>query len=692
LGQKLRLIIKNREISWLSFNERVLQEAEDNSTPLFERLKFLGIFSSNLDEFFRVRVATTKRFMLLKKKDREQIKFFETKKVIEKIHESVVKLQNRFDLVYKTIKEELTAHNVFIINEEQLTEQQTTDTINYFKSQVLSRLVPILFDEIGTLPKLKDHTLYLAIKMQNEQGEKNYALVEVPTNEISRFFVLPSKSEEKYILLLDDVIRVSLPILFSNLDYTKFEAYTVKVTLDAEIDIDLNLVDISFLEKMKTSLKQRQKGQPVRFLYDKDTPKDLLKTFVQGMNLSKEDLISGQRYHNFKDFMSFPKLGLNALTYSKKTPISIPELEASKSIIHAVLKKDYILHHPYQSFDYVVRLLRESAIDPYVKTIRISLYRVAKNSNIVKALINARKNGKKVIVLMELQARFDEESNIYWSNKLKEAGAEVLFGIPNLKVHTKLCIIKRVIGSEVQRIAHIATGNYNGDTAKLYCDSGLFTSNPVILDEALKVFNLIRNQDKYTTELEKYEFKQLMVSPINSKTEIIRRLEKESKFAKNGSPAYVIFKMNSLTDIEVIEALYKASCASVHVALIVRGICCLIPGIKGLSDNIRIVSIVDKYLEHARIYLFGNGGKEKIFMGSADLMTRNLDNRIELCVPLLDKNVREEISKMLEIQLKDNVKARLIDKLESNNYVPKSIPKIRSQEEFYLYLKNRYKI
>jgi polyphosphate kinase len=670
----------------------VLQEAEDKSTPLFERLKFLGIFSSNLDEFFRVRVATTKRLMLLKKKDREQAKFFETKKVIEKIHETVVKLQNRFDLVYNQIKEELTEHNIFIINEDQLTEQQTTDTITYFKSEVLSRLVPILFEDSKTLPELKDHTLYLAIKMTNEEGKKNFALLEMPTNEISRFFVLPSTNEENYILLLEDVIRVSLPILFSNLEYTEFEAFTAKVTLDAEIDIDLNLLDISFLEKMKKSLKQRQKGKPVRFIYENNIPKDLLKVFIEGLELSKEDLISGQRYHNFKDFMSFPKLGFDTLNYKDQTPIPIPNLETSKSMLDAILKKDYILHHPYQSFDYVVRLLRESAIDPYVKTIRISLYRVAKNSNIVKALINARKNGKKVIVLMELQARFDEESNIYWSKKLQEAGAEVLFGIPNLKVHTKLCIIKRVIGNEVQHVAHIATGNYNGSTAKLYCDSGILTANPIILEEVLKVFNLIRNQDNYKTELEKYKFNNLMVSPINSKSEIIRRIEKEAKFAKDGAPSYLIFKMNSLTDIEVIEVLYKASGAGVRIALIVRGICCLIPGVKGLSENIRVISIVDRYLEHARIYLFGNGGKEKIFMGSADLMTRNLDNRIELCIPILDSDVKEEISKMLEIQLKDNVKARLIDKAESNNYIPTSIPKIRAQDEFYLYLKNKYKI
>lgn len=692
MGRKLKLIIKNREISWLSFNERVLQEAEDSTTPIFERLKFLGIFSSNLDEFFRVRVATTKRLMLLKKKDREQAKFFETKKVIEKIHETVVELQNRFDRIYKSIKEELTEHNVFIINEKQLTQQQTTDTIKYFKSEVLPRLVPILFNKNRPLPKPKDHTLYLAIKMQDETGDTNYALLELPTSEISRFYVLPSETEEKFILLLEDVIRVALPILFSNLSYSKFEAYTIKVTLDAEIDIDLNLVEISFLEKMKKSLKQRQKGNPVRFIYDKEIPEDLLSIFIENMELTSEEQIPGQRYHNFKDFMSFPKLGLDSLSYPKVPPIPIPALESSKSIIDSIIEKDYILHHPYQSFDYVIRLLREAAIDPFVKSIRISLYRVAKNSNIVKALINARKNGKKVIVLMELQARFDEESNIYWSKKLQEAGAEVLFGIPNLKVHTKLCIIKRVKEEKEQFIAHIATGNYNGDTANLYCDSGLFTANPVLLEETKRVFDLIRNQHNFKTEIEKYTFNELIVSPINSKSEIIRRLEKESAFAKKGKAAYVIFKMNSITDIDIIEALYKASSNGVKIALIVRGICCLIPGISGLSENIKVVSIIDKFLEHARIYVFGNGGDEKIYMGSADLMTRNLDNRIELCVPLLDPDVREEISKMLEIQLNDNVKARIIDSKESNEYIPKEIPRIRSQEEFYTYLKNKYQL
>lgn len=690
MGRKLKLIIKNREISWLSFNERVLQEAEDPSTPIFERLKFLGIFSSNLDEFFRVRVATNKRLMLLKKKDREQGKFFETKKVIQKIHETVVALQNRFDQTYRSIKEELKEHNIFIINEKQLTQQQTTDTLLYFRSEVLPRLVPILFNADRPLPKPKDHTLYLAIKMQDESGKKNYALLELPTSEISRFYVLPSSTDEKFILLLDDVIRVSLPILFSNLSYTKYEAYTIKVTLDAEIDIDLNLVDISFLEKMKKSLKQRKKGTPVRFIYDKEIPEDLLNIFIKNMNLASEEQIPGQRYHNFKDFMSFPKLGMDDLTYSKTPPIPIPELESSKSIIDAILKKDYVLHHPYQSFDYVIRLLREAAIDPDVKTIKISLYRVAKNSNIVKALINAKKNGKKVIVLMELQARFDEESNIYWSKKLEEAGAEVLFGIPNLKVHTKLCIIKREKDGKEQSIAHIATGNYNGDTAKIYCDSGLFTANPVILNETKKVFELIRNQDSFKNELDKYEFKELIVSPINSKSEIIRRIEKEIQFAKEGKKAYLIFKMNSITDIEIIESLYKASSKGVKIALIVRGICCLIPGVPGLSENIKVISIVDKFLEHARIYVFGNGGKEKIYMGSADLMTRNLDNRIELCVPLTAPDVREEISKMLEIQLNDSVKARIIDAKESNEYVPAKIPRIRSQDEFYTYLRNKY--
>jgi polyphosphate kinase len=685
LGSKVKVILKNREISWLSFNERVLQEAEDPNTPLIERLKFLGIFSSNLDEFFRVRVATNKRLLLLKKKIREEAQFHETKKVLEKIHDKVLSLQERFDTIYKKIRKELKEHDIFIINEEQLTLEQVEDTLAYFKSEVLPKLIPILIGGERPLPELKDRAIYLAIKMQGEQKKKGYALVEIPTEEISRFFVLPKKSnEQSYILLLDDVIRISLHLLFSNLPYDEFEAYTVKITRDAELDIDSD-VSLNIMEQMRKSLKQRKKGDPVRFIYDKDIPDDILKIFKQGMSLSKEELIPGQRYHNFKDFIGFPKNGNRELTYQFPKPIPIPELENSRSIMASIKKKDFLLNHPYQSFDYVVRLLREAAIDPDVTTIKITLYRVAKKSNIVKALINAIKNGKKIIVVMELQARFDEESNIYWSNKLQEEGAEVRFGIPNLKIHTKLCIIEREEKGETIRYAHMATGNYNGRTARLYCDSGILTANQKLLKEANKVFSLIQK-----FEPNKYEFKEIMVSPINMKSEIIRLIENEIEISNSGGKGYVKFKMNSLVDPDVIYWLYNASNAGVKVELIVRGICTLIPGVKNMSENIKIISIVDMYLEHARIYIFGNGGDEKVYMGSADLMTRNLDHRIELCFPILDDDVKSEIQKMIEIQLRDNVKARKIEMLDSNKYVKHTIPAIRSQHEFYNFLKSKY--
>lgn len=686
MNSKTKVILKNREISWLSFNERVLQEAEDPNTPLIDRLKFLGIFSSNLDEFFRVRVATNKRLLLLKKKVLEEAQFHETKNVLEKIHGKVILLQERFDTVYKNIKKELRKHDIFIVNEDQLTLDQVEDTLTYFKSEVLPKLIPILIGNERPLPELKDNAFFLAIKMTGADKKKGYALVEIPTGEISRFFVLPKKSSDKsYILLLDDVIRISLHLLFSNLPYDHFEAYTVKITRDAELDIDSD-ISKNIVDQIKKSLKQRKKGDPVRFIYDKETPDDLLKIFKQGMSLSKEELIPGQRYHNFKDFIGFPKNGHEDLTYKYPPPIPIPELENSKSIIASIKERDYLINHPYQSFDYVVRLLREAAIDPDVVRIKISLYRVAIKSNIVKALINAIKNGKKIIVVMELQARFDEESNLYWSNKLIEEGAEVHFGIPNLKIHTKLCIIERIENGKTIRYGHMATGNYNGKTAKLYCDSGVLTANQTLLKEVDRVFSLIQK-----FEPNKYKFKNILVSPINMKSEIIALIENEIKISESGGKGYLKFKMNSLVDSDVIYWLYNASRAGVHIDLIVRGICCLIPGVKGMSDNIKVISIVDMYLEHARIYIFGNGGDEKVYMGSADLMTRNLDHRIELCFPILDGNVKSEIQKMIEIQLKDNVKARKIGILDSNKYVKHSIPAIRSQEEFYNFLKLKYK-
>ncbi|MBC7425161.1 MAG: polyphosphate kinase 1 [Bacteroidia bacterium] len=675
----------NREIAWLSFNDRVLQEADDSDVPLIERFKFLGIFSSNLDEFFRVRVATNKRLLNLKRKSVEAMSKVDIEKLLQQIHKVVIDQQKKFDDIYHKLLDDLKAKHIFFINEKQLNIAQTIEVKEYFYSQIEPVIFPLILDKSREFPFLRDNTIYLAVKMTNTKTKDiKYALIAVPTKVVSRFYVLPIHEENTYVMFVDDVIRISLNDIFSAFDYDKFEAYTIKLTRDAELELESD-VSQNILEKVRNSLKQRKKGIPVRFIYDESMPADMLK-FINGkLQIGKDGLIPGQRYHNFRDFIKFPLIGEPSLRSKPLEPVYIPELDSAKSLFEAISKRDYMLSHPYQPFNYVVRMLREAAIDPQVFAIKITLYRVAENSNIINSLINAVKNGKKVFVMMELKARFDEEHNIYWSNKLKEEGASVSFGIPNMKVHTKMCLIYRREGHAVTHYAHIGTGNYNGETAKSYCDHSIFTRNKKITSELVRVFNLIENYKS-----KHYNFKHLLVAPINMKTRFIEMINREIKNKKAGKPAFIILKMNSLVDPEIIEKLYDAGRQGVKIDLIVRGICCLVPGEAGLSENIRAISIVDKFLEHARVYIFGNAGNEEMFLGSADLMTRNLENRIEICFPVLDPRVKTELRMMINIQLKDNMKARIINRDFDNDYVPESVPRIRSQVEFYDYLKTRY--
>ncbi|MDI1232834.1 MAG: polyphosphate kinase 1 [bacterium] len=682
---KKKVSFINREISWLAFNDRVLQEANDVHVPLLERLKFLGIFSSNLDEFFRVRVATNKRMLQIKKGSLEQINQKELKLLLKEIHDKVIIQQAKFNLIYHNILDELKAKNIFFINEKQINIQQVAEVRKYFKEEILNAIFPLILSKERPFPFLRDNTVYLACKLKNSlTGDIKYALIPLPTKVKKRFFQLKKQDGNTFIMFVDDVIRINLDVIFSSFDFDSFEAYTIKLTRDAEIDLDNDLSQ-NLVDKLSEILKQRKRGVPVRFIHDAEIAPDLLKFINLKLKIKTEELIPGQRYHNFKDFISFPDIKRTDLKYQNIEPLYLPELDHAKCLFDVIKKRDYLLSHPYQPFGYVVRLLREAAIDPTVFAIKITLYRVAENSNIVNALINAVKNGKKVFVVMELKARFDEEHNIFWSTKLREAGATVLFGLPKYKIHTKMCLIYRKEANGLNLYAHLGTGNYNGETSRIYCDHSIFTCNKKITQDVSKVFNLIED-----FKAKSIKFTHLLVAPMNLKASILKLIDIEIRNKKAKKEAFIVMKMNSLVDAEVINKLYDASNAGVKIQLIIRGICCLVPGVKGQSENISVISIIDRFLEHARIYVFANGGKEKMYLGSADMMTRNLENRIEICFPVMDPRVKAELDKLLEIQLSDNAKARIINQYLTNDYAPKAIPRIRSQEEFYNYLKLKY--
>ena len=681
---KLRYI--PREISWLSFNERVLQEAQDKTVPLIERIKFLGIFSSNLDEFFRVRVATLKRMVEFKKKAKEIIGE-SPGKILKQIHKIGIKQQVKFEEAYKAIIKELEAHSIFILNEKRLDNEQALFIRKYFEDTVLPTLVPIMIDTSPHFPHLKDKYIYLAVKLsKKEKGSKGiqYSLIQIPTEVLSRFVVLPKKDEKKYIILLDDVIRFCLKDVFPSFDIDKAEAYTIKLTRDTELDLD-NDLSKSISEKIEKSLKQRKKGRPVRLIYDSEIPSDLLNFITKKIKMKKrQNLLPGGRYHNFKDFIHFPKVGNRELQYSPVKPLQHPDLKKTKSIFNVIRNKDILLSYPYQSFNHIIDLLRESSIDPKVTSIKITLYRVAKNSNIVSALTNAIKNGKSVTVVVELRARFDEEANIYWANQLKDEGANVIYGVHGLKVHSKLFLITRKEDDKFVYYAHVGTGNFNEDTAKLYCDHSLITSDERITEEVAKVFHF------YSNNFKTGNYKHLVVAPFFMRKKFTKLITHEINNAEAGKKAYIILKLNSLADKDLIKKLYQASSAGVKIKLIIRSNCSLIPGVKKLSENIEVISIVGRLLEHARIFVFCNGGDEKIYISSADWMFRNFDQRSETAVPIYDKKIKKELKTILNFQLSDNVKARVLDKTQSNNYKLRSEneKKIRSHDEIYNYFKN----
>ncbi|HLG04040.1 MAG TPA: polyphosphate kinase 1 [Bacteroidia bacterium] len=685
--KKKKIPLINREVSWLSFNDRVLQEAEDRTNPLIERLRFLGIYSNNRDEFFRVRVATLKRMTKLGKKVHELLGG-DPEVILEQLQRRVIGASHRFDRIYNEILHELEKQRIHIIDEHQLKEDQGDFVREFFREKVMAILFPIMLDSAPSFPFLKDQSIYLAIKLERRQRNKKnrYALIEIPTDTLSRFVVLPGRNTHQYIILLDDVIRFCLQEIFPPHEYGKVSAYTIKLTRDAELDID-NDVSKSFVEKISGSLKKRKKGLPVRFVYDKAMPADLLLFLRKRLKVIKQDnIVPGSRYHNFKDFIKFPDLGHKDLAWPELAIADNPHFLPGRSMFSVIREKDVLLHLPYQPFHHITDLLREASIDHRVKKIQITLYRVAKNSNIVNSLINAVKNGKQVVVVMELQARFDEENNIYWSNRLQEEGVRVIFGVPNIKVHSKLFMITRREEGKLVNYAHIGTGNFNESTSKVYSDKSLLTANKHITEEVQRVF------DFYHDNLKPGNYKHLSVSPFNMRKKFTNLIQKEIDNAKKGKQAWIILKMNNLVDREMILKIYEASRAGVKIRLSVRAVCSIVPGVKGISENVEAFGIVGRFLEHSRVFIFCNGGDEKYFISSADWMSRNLDFRSEVAVPVYDKESQQELKQIINLELRDNRKARILGGKEENTYRRTTSQKpLIAQEETRLFLERKSK-
>jgi polyphosphate kinase len=684
MPRKQKLI--NRELSWLSFNHRVLQETVDQSVPLVERIRFLGIFSNNLDEFFKVRVATIKRMIDIQHGS-QRVEGIKPEKLMLIIQKKVLSLQNIFETAFHKILGELEKHNIFIINEKELNPEQKIFLKKYFKEKVMPVISPIMLHNIDQFPYMKDKSIYLAIKLSSskKKTQDEYALIEIPTDVLPRFIELPSENEKKFIILLEDIIRFSLEDVFSIFEFDTFNAWTIKMTRDAELDVDNDLTQ-SFLEKISKGVLGRRTGQPVRFVFDNSISKDLLDFIIDKLSLEAENnLIPGGRYHNFKDFMNFPNIGGKYLEYSYMPPIGHPAVKNAKSILSVMRERDFMLHVPYHDFNIFISMLQEAAIDPNVQEISITLYRVARNSKVINALMNACRNGKRVNVVIELQARFDEEANIYWSRKLEEVGANIFFGIPSLKVHAKLVSITRKENKKLVLYSCISTGNFHEGNAKVYSDLILFTSDKRITLEVKKVFEFFeqtfRNQS-YT---------HLIASPLYMRRRIIKAIDTEIKNAKAGKKAYITLKINNVVDKDIIEKLYDANNAGVKMKLNVRGVCSLVPGVPGMSENIEAISIIDRFLEHSRIMIFCNGGNELFYISSADWMSRNLDRRVEIACPIYDKEIQKEIRDLIDIQWKDNAKARIIDIEQDNNYVEtERKEKMRSQFTLYEYYKNKF--
>ncbi len=675
-----------KELSWLDFNARVLQEAQDESNPLIERVRFLGIFSSNQDEFFRVKFANLKRQTLLFKAQEDVDRQNENNKLIKQIKKRVLQFNDEFTETYAQIRTQLEKHQIVFVNEEELSSEHQIWLEKYFSEKVLRYIQPLIVSNLIDFPQcIEDHLTYLFVEMQHEDSIQ-YAAIEVPTTETNRFVLLPkdSKDDVQRIILLDDVICFSLASIFNGLfEFDSISAYSFKITRDAEYYLSEDDLDDSLLIKMSKSLKQRLHAEPVRVVIDETMPNKMVKKLTKLFGFTQYDsALPGGKYRNFKDFIGFPKIGGKQLHNPKVKALDNQLFCKYTTVFEAISAQDLLLYYPYHKFHHFKEFIRQASFDPRVTSIKLNIYRIAKKSQIIGSLFDAVRNGKKVVVNVELKARFDETNNIEWAKRMTNAGIKVMFGISALKVHSKLCLINREEDGKIVKYAQIATGNFNEDTAKIYTDFAFFTKNKDIAEEVDNVFNFIEYSYK------PFEFNHLLISPINQRAKLNELIDNEIAHAKAGNPAKMNIKINNLVDKQLIEKLYYCSEVGVKVNLLIRGMCTLIPGVKGLSENIKVTSILDRFLEHARVMIFHNNGHEKVYISSADWMTRNIEDRVEVGVPIYCPELQKLIKKIFDFQLNDSKKARIIDNLHDNRYVLSEKDKpIRSQADIYFYLR-----
>ena len=670
---------KNREISWLDFNSRVLQEAEDSSVPLIERIRFIGIFSNNLDEFYKVRYATVKRIALSSKKQKKLYKGLNAIDLLKEITKKTISLQNRSTNALNTIIDKLKSQNIFFVDEKTIPKQFVNYINGFFVEKIQPQLEIVILDEKSKFPNLTDTSSFLTIKIISKSLEQKYALIKIPT-QLDRFLVL-NEGKCKYVILIDDIIRFHLNEIFEMFSPKTINAHMIKISRDAELDFAYD-ISKSYLEKISLSIKNRSTGEPVRFVYDNEIEKETLDFLLDKLNFDNntDSIIPGGKYHNRRDYMSFPSMNQNKLIYKKLKPLDIQNFDLSKNIFDTLKKRDYLLHTPFHKFTYILRFLSEASIDPSVTKISITIYRLSKLSSVANALINAAKNGKEVTVQIELQARFDEKANIKYAKLLEQQGVKLIFGIQNLKVHAKICVIERKTPNGLEKYGFISTGNFNESTAKIYTDFTLFTYNKKILNDISKVFKF------FNANYKNFKYELLKLSPFDTQSFFTKMIKREIKNAKKGLSASIKIKLNSLTSYAMVEELYKASKEGVKIKMIVRGICCLVPE---NEKNIEVISVVDRFLEHTRFFIFNNNGKNETYISSADWMTRNLDNRVEVTCPILNKNIKDEINDIFNIYWSDNVKSRRVNTEIPNQYQVdlKSKKEKRSQMEMYNYYK-----
>ena len=668
---------KNRELSWLDFNERVLQEAADITVPLIERLRFIGIFSNNLDEFYKVRYATVKRLALSKEKVKKFYKGENAKDLLNLITERAIELQNRSNLILDFILKDLEKENIFIVDEQAIPK----DSISYIESFFLDKIQPklkiVLLNEKDDFPQLSESSCFLIIKVESKNKNLNYAIIQFP-DEFERFIVIKNQ-DVKYVIMIDDIIRYHLFEIFKIFNPSNISANMIKFSRDAELDFDDD-ISKSYLEKISQSVKDRLKGDPLRFVYDKEIDPNTLKFLLEKMNINSEidSVIPGGKYHNKKDYMNFPILN-NDLAYDKIEQLVIKDFYKHKTVFESIDERDFLVHTPFHKFNHILTFLSEASIDPDVKRICITIYRLSKLSSVANTLINAAKNGKEVIVQIELQARFDETNNIDYAKLMQDQGVKLIFGIPTLKVHAKVCVVEKLINNKILKYGFISTGNFNESTAKIYTDFTIFTSNESLLDEISNVFEF------FSFNYKKFKYEKLIISPYNTKKFFKSLIKNEIKNAKRGKDAFIKIKLNNITNYEMVEELYKAAEEGVKIYLIVRGICCLIPNQKNTHNNIELISIVDKFLEHTRMFIFCNNGKNKTYISSADWMTRNLDNRVEVTIPIEDEKISNQLNDIFSIYWNDNQKSRYVNSENNNEYRKNELGIIRSQSQVYNY-------